>query len=92
MQPLYGTVSAGGKGVSHRILLREECPIAFLGAGENPSLTLATDDCNVPDKREALWCPACVQRRLRLLHSRKKAWEDRRLTSKLKTRVGRTGR
>ena len=25
MQPLYGTVKAGGKGVGHRILLREEC-------------------------------------------------------------------
>jgi hypothetical protein len=24
MQPLYGTVSAGGKGVGHRILSREE--------------------------------------------------------------------
>ena len=62
MQPLYGTVTAGGKGVGPRILTREECPIVLLGAGENPSLTLATDDCNVPDKREELWCPACAQK------------------------------
>ena len=46
MQPLYGTVIAGGKGVGHRILLREEGV-----AGENPSLTLATAECNVPEKR-----------------------------------------
>ena len=45
MQPLYGTVTAGGKRVGHRILFREEG-----AAGENPSLTLASDDCNVPHR------------------------------------------
>ena len=54
MQPLYGTVSAGAKiGSCHRILLREECPAVFFGAGENPSLTIATAECNVPDKERS---------------------------------------
>ena len=46
MQPHDGTVTAGGQRAGHRILLREEGV-----AGENPSLTPASDDCNVPEER-----------------------------------------
>ena len=46
MQPLDGTVSADGQRAGHRILLREEGV-----AGENPSLTPASDGCNVPKER-----------------------------------------
>ena len=53
MQPLDGTVSADGQRAGHRILLREEGV-----AGENPSLTQASDGCNVPEERWLHWCPA----------------------------------
>ena len=52
------------EGVGQKILLREECPIDFLEAGENPPLTLATALRNVPDKERSTGVQLAREKRL----------------------------